>query len=743
MSTEMTKKRPHNFRRRMIEDLFSEESLGEELVKTNKGGLLSTLNKKQVDAIEVDLIDVITNAVDPHTKLLRDTRVDDRDIKEFPNYMEFITSKKGLGLTPYARQIIIPTFLLGEYCFHCTRRRSRRMDKPSVETWKDIHVKDTIDEVKERIQFLHYGECPKCGETKKSLLKQRLLNPYNELNLLAGQRMGKSLLFAIPLFLYTTHKVLKLPKPYQIYNLNPTPLVGTLVAQTFAAACDQLFSPLKAYVEESPWFNELHDLLRFEGNRQSQEFVTINQHSIFYKHKQLLVHPSGPNRKTLRGKTRFTGVIDELDFLTSDDGSDAVKMNAKEVHTSMGNSMANLQIGWKQRIREGYSNTPNAILICVSSPQDSKGFLTRRVKQQANSRDVFAVHSATWEVSPRLTRKRLDHYFVADEVNAMRDFGAIPPAVSNPFMVESQVEQMHARPLINRVTYKYEEKMARGNDGLLRRWAVIDKLHQPTTIHPSVMALDAGYSNNSLGLIIAHREDHLHGGSVNNTGRSRIIVDCVVEVMPVKGKIVLNYSLIYSQLIVPLIQGFNVRLLLADRWQSLKLLSDAEEQFKIVAATYSVKGHDFQTYRSWAESGYISVPPPNKSFKDLMDESNASDSDRKSLPYPQCFSMRPLDHYAFQHITVAESGNDVIKGAGLTDDLFRASVLASVGCLDEKFSKHLKGSMRSRVNRSIGAIGSGYNNPYGSSSGVGSLGSNAFVSNTNLPNKRIMGSIGR
>lgn len=213
-----------------------------------------TLPPEAYEALELDLVDTIDNAVDPNTRLLRDTRLDDREFPEFRNYMEFMTDKNGLNLKPFARQLIIPTMLMGEWCPPCSHKRARRRDLKKVWTWDDIKVKDTIDEVKDRIQFMHYGTCPKCGETKKSLFKQKLLQPYGELAALIGQRVGKTLMLGVPILIYQHHRMLKLPKPYAVYELNPTPLVSTMVAQTFQNAYDQLFNPYKTYVDECKWF---------------------------------------------------------------------------------------------------------------------------------------------------------------------------------------------------------------------------------------------------------------------------------------------------------------------------------------------------------------------------------------------------------------------------------------------------------------------------------------------------------
>ena len=52
---------------------------------------------------------------------------------------------------------------------------------------------------------------------------------------------------------------------------------------------------------------------------------------------------------------------------------------------------------------------------------------------------------------------------------------------------------------------------------------------------------------------------------------------------------------------------------------------------------------------------------------------------------------RPMDHFMLQAATVRDAGRDVVKGARLTDDTWRALCLMCTWLLDEKFcDEHLK-----------------------------------------------------
>jgi hypothetical protein len=70
--------------------------------------------------------------------------------------------------------------------------------------------------------------------------------------------------------------------------------VGTLVAQTFANAYEQLWLPVKTYLENSPWFVELHALLKDYENRLGEEVFKFQAQGIHYLHRQIMLYPAGP-----------------------------------------------------------------------------------------------------------------------------------------------------------------------------------------------------------------------------------------------------------------------------------------------------------------------------------------------------------------------------------------------------------------------------------------------------------------
>ena len=610
--------------------------------------------------------------------MLRDIRVDDRDIPEFPNYGRFLMDKQGLGLKPYSRQLYIGLELMGEICHHCSN--------PKYQHVEDVPVALKADAFEEHFVLLNYGKCPKCKRNKLDLLRDKTVKPYQELGALLGQRSGKSVMLTAPISAYLTHRYLKLQRPYEMYDLNPTTLFGTFVAQTFANAYEQIWLPYKTYIDSSPWFQSMFDLLRDTGNRLGEELFKSNLQSLHFLHRQLMFYPAGPNRKLLRGKTRILGGIDEWDFFSGEDDQDAVRMNGQEVYVSLDNSMANVRVGWKEKVKQGFYNTPNAFFLATSSPESSRGVMTRHVRSNLHSRRIYAVNLATWEISPKLTRKALQSFFDRNAEAAERDFGANPPANASGFLSVRTTSKIKA-DIKNSVKYKYETKKTKR--GEVRTWGTLLKSNPGSTVPPSVLALDAGFSFNSFSLVVAHPLPD-----------RRFRLRAMIEIMPKLGMSVIDYSEMAKSLIYPVMKAFNVKAVVADRWNSLKLLHDVESDFPgVIGQQYSVKYRDFTMFKSYAEDGAVEAPPPSTDLDVLFNSEHNE--------YPLCFDLKPVDHFYLQCMTVRDDGKTVSKGMNLTDDLFRASVLASHFVCDADFcDEYLKDSMKKQGHGAIGALSS-------------------------------------
>ncbi len=617
-----------------------------------------------------------------------DIRVDDRDLKEFPNFYAWSTAPKGSGVTPFARQLWIGAHLFSEVCVPCSKDKS----------WaKDIHkvpVDAPLRELGGRIQFLEYGRCPKCGATKVDAYRTRDLNPYQELCLVVGQRAGKSA--AVSFYsAYHIHKLLKLQNPNQVYGLPASQtLAGTFVGLTFSASMQLLWMPLDTLIKNSPWFIEYHKLLGHYGKKYGEELVKHLDTILHYRHRGLLFHPAGADKRKLRGLTRILAAIDELGWWPiGGTGDDSLEKSGLEVYNALDRSLLTVRQSAVRRWKEGYVNIPTAFSLNVSSPSSWMDMIMRLYRASLSSRKMLGLQLPTWELNPELPRSAFNSEFAKDTVMAMRDYGAQPPTANNPFIAASDVIDASFSLVTSRVVVESAVKV--DSTATLRQVVRLAQNYRSTgaELPPSLMAIDAGVTNNSFALVVGHLTR-----SSNPNELPVVTYPVLVEIIP-RPNAQLSFNSIFKEVVIPVAKACNVRALLADRWNSLMLLDTAREEHGIHAEQYSVKRQDFDLAKSYLDGGKVRFP--------LLDTKGISGGVVQFNPdeYPQCFRGKTIDHFYMQIHTVKDSGRSVDKGTGLTDDLFRAWILAETFLRNTDFTtKHVTGALKRTSNVALGVV---------------------------------------
>lgn len=190
----MRKKPSDELMRRLMPSLFDDvevldddtpEIVVDSRGNTNKTQRLANQFDASVGTYEdtFDVVALMESALDPMTGVLRDANIDDRDFTLAKNYYDWCFGDGFLGRTankPWVRQFIPMALLFGEICFNCTPRKYRNL--------KALPKDFATESLPEVITFLEYGVCPKCGENKASLYRNRQLEIYNEAVLCWGQR---------------------------------------------------------------------------------------------------------------------------------------------------------------------------------------------------------------------------------------------------------------------------------------------------------------------------------------------------------------------------------------------------------------------------------------------------------------------------------------------------------------------------------------------------------------------------
>ncbi|QJT71288.1 HintN domain-containing protein [Vibrio phage vB_VcorM_GR11A] len=223
----------------------------------------------------------------------------------------------------------------------------------------------------------------------------------------------------------------------------------------------------------------------------------------------------------------------------------------------------------------------------------------------------------------------------------------------------------------------------------------------------------------------------------------------MVEIAPKRHKNVLNYTKIANEVIYPLIHELNIGLFVADRWNSLKLMHDIEDECGIYTDQHSLTADEFAfiyDHITDEENRPISFPRPEIEF-DKVIETDLDD-------YPHCFGPgnkttgkpMPVAHFVHQSHTVTENARGIVdKGPGYTDDLFRATCLFLNYALDSEAVEEyelLTGEIVHKK-RAVGAMGGSSGGPAkgggaaaskigavsGASGGSSAGGGNVFVRN--------------
>ena len=525
---------------------------------------------------------------------------------------------------------------------------------------------------------------------------------------------GKSHTVGTYLAPYHLHRLLKLQKPAQFYGLSRTTMLqGTFAALTYTQAKDTLWTPFYGALVESNWFKQYHGMLRHYENVYGEKLFKLTDTFVDYRVRGLQYHPMGPDKRVMRGRTRVFFSIDEIAYFDAEKDSGKVKINAYEVYDALANSLATVRTSADALIERGMDDVLSAYAMNVSSPTAKNDMIHVLLERARNSRAMFGIHRATWDVNPNFKRnsKFITEAYRKDPESAEKNFAANPPLISNPFLANHEFIQAMEDPTRKNVISIEPVFRNSKKAGQSYMYGNIDKCKKSG--QASLLAIDAGLNDNSFSIV---------GGTTDGVNLN---IDLVGEIIPLPGYR-LNHSLIYSEVILPIMKKRNVKVLLADRWNSIKLLDDAvldmcddptdEDANSFVAKQHSLKYLDMVAVKTRIEQGYVKVPKSELKVKSLID---ALDSD-----YREFYRAKPVAHLFKQLFTIRDLLKGVGKGDGYTDDNWRAMALCLWGLQEEEYLAMLMAEpMDLSVMRpnAIGAskLGSGAGAIVGTSSGGG------------------------
>ena len=143
---------------------------------------MSTKKQQPIDMpiVDFDPLKMVEDSINSGFDPAMATEIDERDLNWCPNIWEWIVDPDYLGITTiYPIQIQVLLKLMGDVCPWCS----------DFEFYvNDFEVTADLGAIRDRIQLLEFGKCPKCGRTRCDQFQEGFWLFPNELDLLWGMR---------------------------------------------------------------------------------------------------------------------------------------------------------------------------------------------------------------------------------------------------------------------------------------------------------------------------------------------------------------------------------------------------------------------------------------------------------------------------------------------------------------------------------------------------------------------------
>lgn len=644
--------------------LRSEADIERDLIAAEEKGDLDLAKKlqKELDRANDEYQSLLDRLMSQDTTKPIDFRVNDSDFARAPNIFEFLTSPSFLAETPFVAQALALIMLFEDYCPRCSNN----------EYFHHYKVGDDYHTLQRNIALLEEGKCPFCHATKTDFLLANEHILYEELAMLFGQRSGKSYLTAGG-SAYLTHYYLMLRNPQQALHLSPsTKIVASFVATKITQAKNSLYDPYLTYCATSPWFSEYNSFLRSVREKNGDDLVKLNETFVRYRHRGFELQLEAANGSKLRGATRAFGATDEIGHM--DDSEPDKVTSASATHNAINRSLKTIRGAVQYYMERGRPDLYNAVQMSISSCKHARDKICSLYNESKVNKKILGLRRPTWDVNPTLPRSAFATDFARDPITAARDFGCIAPMGNSPFYKTPKriKNAFWGNHLLQNGRMRTFVTMQNGQR------VTVAKLVQPKTFNcKTLMALDAGVSNNSFGVSILGLE----------TETMTPILLALYEVIP-QPDAPIDFTLCFDQLIVPLMKASNTHVLVADRWQSIKLMSDAvyarqKDGVELITKIHSLRYREMVDVQTQVYGGTQHLPMVTPDEFESIREADLSN-------YPHCFANQPLEHFYLQMMTVRDlNGKKVEKGDGLTDDLFRSWCLGAFLATQEEFAMYL------------------------------------------------------
>ncbi len=564
--------------------------------------------------------------------------IDESDIRKSPNFVDFCLNKKFLNVLPYPRQIEVGIGFFEEYCRDCSNPAWLHGKERDLDLF-DQPVPTILD----NIQLLEFGQCPKCKKTKNDMAANGEIHHPYEMAGCAGQRSGKSALVAM-IAAYQLHRYLVIPDPIRFFGLLPaSQLYMTMTAVSAMQAEALLWTPFKEY----------HNLLSDVGERLGTELMHRPKTFLVYKHKRIACMYEAPNKRRLRGKTRFFTAIDEIGWMEADAQKQSVTMSADEISAALDNSLRTLRSKAEKKRAAGLWNCPDAIACNISSPSAKDDKIMRNIRAARTNRKIYAYHYPTWEANPEISRESLQPEYDKSRMVAERDFGAVPPLANDPFIdnpncVDLMIQEAHRHNLMQMKIEYHTDDFGNTTKYAKVNVPMMDKRK------PRMLLVDAGEKRNHFAVMLLTWDSKIN----------RARVDYVFDVPPEEG-IPINFALMWDHCFRPIVENLLIKHMFSDTWNSTELVQKLR-QHKVLSEQITLKFADFVEVAARLGAGELILPKPELPVEQM----------RLTYENPVEFvEGKPILGLILQILTVRQVGRRVAKPLNGDDDMFRALAL--------------------------------------------------------------------
>lgn len=575
---------------------------------------------------------------------------EDGDLIRATNFLQWTASKNFLGEKPFPKQVEVGINLLQEYCPRCS----------NIDWITNIPKSTSLNSIRNNAVLLRHGICPRCKGEKSEFVGEGELVDYYELVGMAGQRSGKTAVVGL-IASYLCHGLIKTPNPSKTFGLTQNMiLTATFAAVTFQQAQQNVWNPyVKPYITQSPWFTEYIKMLDYFEDRNNAPLYKVMDTYVSFFHKNLFLSPYTPDKRTLRGATRCIGSVDELGWFDNGNTSKtSVRANSTETLAALRNSLGTLIQEHTFLRKYGNNDLPNPMMLNVSSPSSITDGICTRYNMSNSDPSIYAFHYPTWDFSPKYERNdpQIISAYARNKIEADRDWGAKPPMSTNPFIgnpkIFKNLTSKKKKGKRNLISLSREVIITNSGASMTGAYCSIKK----APITNRIMAIDAGSVNNSFGVAVGRIDPDTEYPVLEGLG----------EVVAYEGKEI-SFTNVFNEVLAPIITSLNVVMIVSDRWQSKKILQDAEEEYDISYGEYSLTKADFLNYKEDVVEGRFIIPKSEMPISEIISSEEPD--------YKVKYKDAPIAHFISQNLTVIETIKTVEKGNKLTDDLFRCVVL--------------------------------------------------------------------